>query len=253
MFVIPLLEEKYEADVISQSRISMTYLDLSKSQSLQDFKVIRNAHINYKSKDCLILLEDHLLTQLKAAQWINLSMVEQFGWFSQDKHNIKMQLYSKIEPGIFDRLVKQNPNLRLSCFEFLQDQQIVLKQMNILAGGFGLCYYQFRGDYDRMFSTCDFVSTRWCISRKSLDPKNDFILILHLLMLDRGDHSFLLKELFREYPDYISVYQLLRSSFYYLTTTNFTAEGYFAMLDSEFSKEQSTKQIALQFRLLYKE
>ena len=253
MLVIPLLGEKYEADMISQSRISITQLDLSRSQSLQDFKDIRNIQINYKSSDCLILLKDHLYTQLKTEQWINLSSVEQIGWFSQGKHNIKIQLYSKIEPGTIERLIKQNPNIRFSCFEFMRDQQLVLKQMNILAGGFGLCYYQFRKDYDRMFSTIDFVSTRWCLSRTSLDPKNDYVLILHLLLLDRGDHNDLLKELSSKDQDYKSVYRLLLSSFYYFTTNNFTTEGYFAMLDEEFSKDKSTQQIAEQFQILYKE
>ena len=253
MKVIPLLEEKYEADIISQSRISITQLDLSRSQSLLDFKDFRNIQINYRSSDCLILLEDNLFKQLKTAQWINLSSVEQIGWFSQDKHNIKIQLYSRIEPGTFDRLIRQNPNLRFSCFEFLRDQQLILKQMNILAGGFGLCYHHFRSDYDRMFSTIDFVSTRWCLSRKSLDPKNDFILILHLLLLDRGNHNDLLKELFSEYQEFKNVYRLLLSSFYYFTTNTFTADGYFAMLDAEFSKDKTTQQIAEQFQLLYKE
>lgn len=249
MFVIPL-KENTETEVLSLSNIYLNQIDAEKKQPLEDFKEFSHPEISYKSEDCLILISEKTWKQLQENNSIPISDVEQFGWYSVDKHTLKKELYEKIEPQRFRDIEKKNPNLHFKSFSIIRNQSIIQKQINCLTGGLALCYYQFRNDYDSFFAKLEHISSRWILPRELIDKK-DFIVFTQLLMLDSGDRTNIAEKIFSKEKLYIQIYHLLKSTLYFLRRNTFTNEEYFKFISEEFSKHDATKELLPEFAQLY--
>lgn len=253
MNIIPFIDEHYWKTAFIDYKISITQLDYSRQQTLEEFKEISRPSIVYNSNDCLIAINDIKLNQLKSNQWINLSSVEQIGWYSKDKHYNNEKALTAIDPHRFDKIINENPSIKIACFELLHRSKRELRELSVLAGGLGLCYFKYRQDYDSLFSKIEVVSNRWCISRKLLNPKNDYTVLLQLFLLENGNHKSIQSLLDNESDSYRINYRLLYSSFQYFVSKQFTAEGYFKLLNDEFGSDEKSKAIGDEFRLLYEE
>jgi len=250
MIVVPFIDEISVQNALSQLRISLTYLDLSRRQTFEEFRQILKPEISYSGKDCLILLGDEELEQLSRNKWLDLSSVEQIGWYSDDQHGVNERLLRNLDPQRFENIRQQNPKLKIANFSMLQDSQKLLKQVNVLAGGFGLCYYHFREDYDSFFTRCDVKDTEWLLPRKIID-RNDAAIVAQLLLLDPASADTIGKTLFSNEKNFPTLQTLLKSSFDFFVSESFSVEKYFNKLENEFNEEEETKTIALSLRQLY--
>jgi hypothetical protein len=251
MNVFPIIEEEYVKQMFAEGKISLSYVDVGRQQRLEDFKLLVDMNIAYRHDDFLVLIDDQSLEHLRTQQWLDLAQVSQMGWYSQTTHNVKERLFRGIDPQKFGNLLTANPQLRFSCFELLRDKQRLLRQINVLAGGIGLCYYQFREHYDSLFSKLEIFDNRWCLPRARIDATNDLAILAQLMLLDGGAQKSLQEKVFASNPLYHTLQIFLASSFRFFVSERYTPDTFLQSIKTDVDRHPELKEVADAFQALY--
>lgn len=251
MIILPFIEESYIKDTFAQLRISISQLDYKRKQSFEEFRQVLRPEITYGSEDCLILISDTTFNLLQSQKWIDLSLVEQIGWYSEDHHAISERLLKSLDPQRFDNLYKQNSSLKIANFELLRDPQKILKQVNILTGGIGLCYYHFRADYDSFFSRMEIGDDSWSLPRNQINVNTDITILSQLFLLEPSAFLKVGKKIFDGNPSYEVLHTIYKSSFDFFLAQKFNVTEYFQKIENDFGNQTDKKDIVKNIKQLY--
>ena len=146
-----IISKEYVTNILSEQKISIDYVDLKSIQTLVEFVEFVNPTIQYKADDFLFSLSEENEDNLRSNKWLDLSKVEQFGWYYGKIHKSEIQLYIATNPKKFRTLSDLNPELKIDSFDKYRDFYRPIKATNILNGAFGLSYTVFKDEYDNFF------------------------------------------------------------------------------------------------------
>ena len=246
-----VISKDYVTKILSEQTISIDYVDIESIQNIVEFVEFANPTIQYKADDFLFSLSKKNEGLLGKNKWIELSKVEQFGWYYAKIHKSNFQNYENFEPKKLRRLFDANPELTIDSFDKYRKFYRPIKATNVLNGAFGLAYTVFKDDYDNFFRKIKIQKDKW-IFDKSILNKSDYPILTHLFLFynaeTKGLNKTLLKDNELEGVRIFSYY--LETALNYFLRNDYTMDDFLSKMQGEFAQYPKLKVFADDFKLL---
>jgi len=246
-----IISKEYVTKILSELKIAIDYVDINSIQNLDEFVEFAKPTIQYKADDFLFSLSKENEDILNTNKYLELSRVEQFGWYYGKIHKSEIQLYNATSPIKFRRLIDSNPELKVDSFDKYRDFFRPIKATNVLNGAFGLAYTIFKDDYDNFFRKIKIHKDKWIIDRSILE-KTDYPILTHLFLFYNAETKGLNKTLLKgdelEGVRIFSYY--LETALNYFLRNNYTMDNFLLNMHEEFAQDPKLKVFADDFKLL---
>ncbi len=246
-----VISKDYVTKILSEQTISIDYVDIESIQNIVEFVEFANPTIQYKADDFLFSLSKEKEGLLRKNKWLELSKVEQFGWYYAKIHKSNFQNYENFEPKKLRRLFDANPELTIDSFDKYRKFYRPIKATNVLNGAFGLAYTVFKDDYDNFFRKIKIQKDKW-IFDKSILNKSDYPILTHLFLFynaeTKGLNKTLLKDNELEGVRIFSYY--LETALNYFLRNDYTMDDFLSKMQGEFAQYPKLKVFADDFKLL---
>lgn len=247
MIIYPFKEEAFVTKALSEKRISLDYLDIARRQLFDDFHSYAKPIIFFSADDFLILISDDVETELHEKRLIDLHRVSQFGWYYDKHHRVNSQIFASTDSAKINNLLQLNPELRIDSFDKFRDDFQVRKTLNVLSGALALCYHCFRSDYDEFFSKLSLDKSSLKVPRYALDPKNDYVILLQLVLIHNPNDSRINRTLFPQEKALQLLHDFLSVSFKYFYANSYSMSDFLSFLSIEFSQNSEYSSVVKSF------
>jgi hypothetical protein len=246
-----VISKEYVTKILSEQRISIDYVDLKSIQNLIEFVEFANPTIQYKPDDLLFSLSEDGERILKKNKFIDLSKVDQFGWYYGKIHKSEIQLYDATNPKKYRNLTDLNPELKIDSFDKYRDYYRPIKATNVLNGAFGLSYSIFKDEYDNFFRKIKFHKDKWIID-KSILNKTDFPILTHIFLFYNSETKGLNKSLLKgdKFKGVRIFSYFLEKSLDYFIQNDYSMDNFLSKMQMEFERDSELKVFADDFKLL---
>ena len=246
-----VISKEYVTKILSEQKIAIDYVDINSIQNLVDFVEFANPTIQYKADDFLFSLSKENEGLFGKNKWLELSKVEQFGWYYAKIHKSEIQLYESTNPKKFNGLTNSNNELKIASFDKYRDFYRPINATNVLNGAFGLAYTVFKDDYDNIFRKIKVQKDKWIIDKSILD-KSDYPILTHLFLFYNAETKGLNKTLLKgdklEGVRILSYY--LETALNYFLRNDYTMDNFLSKMQGEFSKFPKLMVFSDDFKLL---
>ena len=250
-YIYRVLDRQFEQDILSQQTISIDQLDLEgkivSDEGLDDKTNI----VQFNSDDFLVLMNIATNEKLRDQGTIDLYEVNQFGWYHSKVHSVNYKIFNENEPQKIKNIKELNPKINIKSFDLLRNDKIVHKSLNLLTGGFGLCYKVFQDEYEKFFIKIKVYDDHWRISLNDLQ-KNEYGIIIQLLLFSaRLDHKILDQFIdIIKVKKLIIVYKYLLISFEYFCFKTFQISDFLNNLSIKSSTDSDLNKYSEDFNVL---
>lgn len=246
-----VISKDYVTKILSEQIISIDYVDLKSIQKLVEFIEFVNPTIQYKADDFLFSLTEENEAKLKTNMQIDLSEVEQFGWYYGKIHKSEIQLYNATNPKKFSNLTDSNPYLKIDSFDKYRYFYRPRKATNVLNGAFGLSYTVFKDEYDNFFRKINVHKDKWIIDKAILD-KTDFPILTHLFLFYNAETKGLNKSLLKgDKLKGVRIFSyFLETALDYFLRNDYSMDNFLSKMQGEFEQYPELKIFADDFKLL---
>jgi hypothetical protein len=246
-----VISKDYVTKILSEQIISIDYVDIESIQNIVEFVEFANPTIQYKADDFLFSLSKENEGLLGKNKWLELSKVEQFGWYYAKIHKSEIQLYESTNPKKYNGLTNSNNELKIASFDKYRDFYRPIKATNVLNGAFGLAYTVFKDDYDNFFRKIKIQKDKWIFDKSDLN-KSDYPILTHLFLFynaeTKGLYKTLLKDNELEGVRIFSYY--LETALNYFLRNDYTMDNFLSEMQEEFAQYPKLKVFADDFKLL---
>jgi FtsZ-binding cell division protein ZapB len=231
--IYPFKEEAFVTKTLSEKRISLDYLDTNRRQTLEDFSNYTKPIFFFSADDFLILINEQVESELQNNHFVDLHQVSQFGWYYEKRHRVNTQIFASTDSIKINNLLQLNPQLRIDSFDKLRDNYKVLKTLNVFSGALALCYHCFKSDYDNFFSKLTVEKSSLKVALSELDSKNDFPILLQLLLVHNPNDSGKNREVFGQEIGLHLLFDFLSASFRYFYSQTYSMSDFLSFLSRE--------------------
>lgn len=246
-----VISKDYVTKILSEQKIAIDYVDINSIQNLVDFVEFANPTIQYKTDDFLFILSKINEGLLEKNKWIELSKVEQFGWYYSKIHKSEIQLYESTNPKKFNNLTGLNNELKIDSLDKYRDFYRPIKATNILNGALGLAYSVFKDDYDNFFRKIKIQKDKWIFDKSTLD-KSDYPILTHLFLFYNAESKGLNKSLLKgdEFEGVRIFSYYLETALNYFLRNDYTMDSFLSKMQDDFSQFPELMVFADDFKLL---
>jgi|TARA_Y100000294_G_scaffold102716_1_gene95396 hypothetical protein len=246
-----VVSKEYVTKILSEQKITVDFVDVNSVQNLVEFVEFANPTIQYKADDFLFSLTKEKEASFKKNLNIDLSQVEQFGWYYSKIHKSEIQLYRATSPKKFQTLTDINPEIKIDSFDKYRDFYRPIKATNILNGAFGLSYIVFKDEYNNFFRKIKVHKDKWVFDKSKLD-KSDYPILTHLFLFfnaeTKGLNKTLLKDEELKGVRIFSYY--LETALNYFLRNDYSMDNFLSKMKGEFEQYPELKVFADDFKLL---
>lgn len=249
--IYKVVSGEYVVKILSELKVSIDYIDFSSRQDISEFIAYKFPKIQFRPDDFLISLSSEAENLLQTQQWVELSQVEQFGWYYNKIHKSQFQLFSATNNIKLRSLFENNPKIKIDSYDKYRSSYRPVKVTNILTGAFGLCYSIFKEEYDNLFRKIKIRDDRWIISLADID-KTDYPILTQIFLYSNSENEVLNKTLLKDNTlKGVRIFSFfLENALEYFINHDYSMEGFLKYLIDEFSKEEELRIFANDFKLL---
>ncbi len=249
-----VISKEYVIKILSEQKITVDFVDLNSVQNLVEFVEFTKPTIQYKADDFLFSLTNENETSFKKNCNIDLSQVEQFGWYYGKIHKSEVQLYRATNPKKFQNLTDMNPEIKIESFDKYRDFYRPIKATNVLNGAFGLAYTVFKDEYDNFFRKIQVHKDNWIIDKSKLID-SDYPILTQVLLYCNVEGHVLNKSILKD-GEFVQakgsrIYSyFLETALNYFLRNDYSMDNFLSKMKGEFEKYPELKVFVDDFKLL---
>ena len=249
--ILKVDSKEYVQKILSEGKITADEIDYRSVQTYQQFCEYDKPKIQYKADDFLISVDQMKYKKLQEKHVISLHEVDKFGWYYEKIHNSEFQLFKATSPGKYKKLLDSNTSLVVRSFDRYRITYRFQKATNVFIGGFGLCYYIFKDEYDNFFRKIRIHNDQWSIKIDDLDM-SEYQILMQLFLFDSPEGRKFETEVLndKKYEGLRIFNRFIRKSFEYFIYNSYSINEFLDYLNKEFSKTDSLKIFADAFKEL---
>ena len=250
-YLYRVIDRQFEEDILSQHTISIDQLDVESIVVSEKGLDDKSSIFQFYSDDFLVLMNTATNQKLLDEGMIDLHEVDQFGWYHSKIHAVNYKIFNESEPQKIKNIRELNPGILIRSFDLIRNKNVEIKSLNLLTGGFGLCYNVFQDEYEKFFTKFRVYEDHWRISLSDIE-KNEYGIIIQLFLFNARRDSQIIDKFIEKIKNknLILIHKYLLISFEYFYSETYEMSKFLNYLSERSSLDADLGKYSVDFDVL---